>query len=728
MKTSGRKRTQNTKGSGVLRIIVMIAAIAFFTFVAVVGLGNSHSGSINDIKLGLDLAGGVSITYQAVGDEEPSATDMSDTVYKLQLRAQSYSTEAEVYKVGSNRISVDIPSVTDANKVLEELGQPGTLSFLDKDGEEVMTGSDVQSAQAGIQDKSNGQKEYVVQLTLTEEGSQKFAEVTAEQIGETISIVYDGETVSSPTVNSAITGGQCEIIGLESYEAAETLASTIRIGALPIGLEEISSEVVGAKLGQEAISTSLKAGAIGFVLVMLFMLVMYGIMGVAADLALALYVALMIFLLSAFQMTLTLPGIAGMILSIGMAVDANVIIFSRIREELALGKSVDTAIKEGFSKAMSAILDGNITTLIAAFVLWWRGTGTVKGFAQTLALGIVLSMFTALFVTRFVLNGLYNLGLSKPKMYGYKPENRDKPVKILKIMQKKKIWFAASSLVIVIGIAAMAYNGTNGSGIFNYSLEFQGGTSTTIEFAEDLTLDEIQNQIVPIFSEVIGNNDIQTQKVTDSTQVVIKTTTLDLDQRTQITDKLVEQFELEESSITTTNISPVVSDEMKSDAIMAVLIATIAMLIYIWFRFKGIFPAASAILALLHDVLIVITCYAVFRWTVGNTFIACMLTLVGYSINDSIVILDRIRENRQKAKKGTSEEEIFNISLTQTVGRSINTSFTTGLMVFVLLILGVASIREFALPLLVGVICGTYSSVCLVAPLCYLMQKKKSQK
>jgi SecD/SecF fusion protein len=653
---------------------------------------------------------------------------MSDTIYKLQLRAQTYSTEAEVYKVGSNRISVDIPSVTDANEVLEELGQPGSLSFLDKDGTEVLTGTDVQSAQAGIRDKSSGGKEYLVQLTFSDEGSEKFAEVTAAQIGEQISIVYDGKTVSSPTVQSAITGGQCEITGLESYEEAETLASTIRIGALPLGLEEISSEVVGAKLGQEAISTSLKAGAIGFALVLLFMLVVYGVLGIAADLALALYVTLLIFLLSAFQVTLTLPGIAGMILSIGMAVDANVIIFSRIREELAAGRSVDRAITEGFRNARSAILDGNITTLIAAFVLWWRGTGTVKGFAQTLAMGIILSMFTALLITKFIIKGLYNLGVDQPKTYGYKPENRDKPVKVLKIMQKRKIWFTISALVIIIGIGAMVYNGTNGSDIFNYSLEFKGGTSTTVDVGKDLTLDEIQSEVVPIFSEITGDNDIQTQKVTDSTQIVVKTKTLDLDQRTELTNNLIEKYEIDESAITTTNISAVVSDEMKSDAIIAVLIATVAMLIYIWFRFSGIMPAASAIIALVHDVLVVLTCYAVFRWTVGNTFIACILTLVGYSINDSIVILDRIRENRQKMKKGEDEEELFNLSLTQTIGRSINTSFTTALMVLVLLILGVSSIREFAMPLLVGVICGTYSSICLVASTYYMMRKKKQSK
>jgi SecD/SecF fusion protein len=397
---------------------------------------------------------------------------------------------------------------------------------------------------------------------------------------------------------------------------------------------------------------------------------------------------------------------------------------------LNVGRSVSGAIKEGFSKAMSAILDGNITTLIAAAVLWWRGTGTVKGFAQTLALGIIVSMFTALFITKYVLNGLYNLGATNARLYGFKEENRDKQRKVLPIVNKRKIFFAASGLVIVIGIIGMIYGQTMSSekSIFNYSLEFKGGTSTTIDVGKDMTLQEVQDEIVPIFAEVMGNNDIQAQTVTGSTQVNIKTQTQTLEQRTEITKQLEETFEIEESAITNQNISATVSDEMKTDAILAVVIATIAMLIYIWFRFSDLSSAASAVIALVHDVLVVVAFYAVFRWTVGNTFIACMLTLVGYSINDSIVVLDRIRENRKAMKKGDEEIDMVNLSLSQTLVRSLNTSFTTALMVLVLLILGVSSIREFALPLLVGVIVGTYSSICLVGAMWYVMKKKKEQK
>ena len=719
-----KNKKAGNKTSGVLRLAAAVLALVFFTYVAALGLGFEQSGSAHDIKLGLDLAGGVSITYQTV-DENPSATDMADTIYKLQLRAQTYSSEAEVYQEGTNRINVDIPDVTDANEILEDLGQPGSLVFQDDEGNDVLTGSDVKSAEAGIiSDDSGSSKEYVVNLVFTDEGAEKFAQLTAENVGSYISIVYDGEVVSAPTVNEAITGGKCYIEGMEDYEAAEQLASTIRIGSLKLELEEIRSNVVGAKLGADAISTSLKAGAIGLVLVMLFMIVFYLIPGVAAALALAIYVALIVCLLSAFQITLTLPGIAGIVLTIGMAVDANVIIFSRIREELAEGKSVRMARKDGFSKALSAILDGNITTLIAALVLYLMGSGSVKGFATTLALGTLLSMFTALFVTRFILTGLYEIGLRDPKFYGKKATPRK--LRIINFVQKKKVFFALAAVVILCGIGGMIYNGpVKGGNILNYSLEFQGGTSTSVTFNEDYTIEELNDEVIPLFSEVTGDNDIQVQKVAGSNQVIFKTKTLTNEQRLALEDSLIEKYEIDQEQIQEESISATVSQEMKRDAIVAVLVAAIMMLIYIWFRFKDIRIAASTVLTLLHDVLVVLTCYALFRWTVGNTFIACMLTVVGYSINDTIVVFDRVREHMANRKRGESLEDIINISVSQTLSRSINTSVTTGIMVLVLLLFGVSSIREFALPLLVGICCGCFSSVCLAGNLWHTMKSKE---
>ena len=593
---------KSNKRKGIIGLLITLICIGVF--------GYFGYDTMDDIKLGLDLAGGVSITYQAV-EENPSSEEMSDTIYKLQQRVQNYSTEAEVYQEGSNRINIDIPGVSDANAILEELGKPGSLIFVDESGNTILTGDQVASAKAAIQEK-NGQKSYVVSLTFTEEGAKTFADATAKNIGKRIGIIYDGSMVSYPTVNSAITGGECYIDGMQDYDEAENLAATIRIGSLSLELEELRSNVVGAKLGQEAIATSLKAGAIGFGIVAVFMIAVYLVPGLASVLALCLYVALELVLLSAFEVTLTLPGIAGIILSIGMAVDANVIIFTRIKEEIGVGKTVKSAIKTGFSKALSAIIDGNVTTLIAAVVLFWRGSGTVKGFASTLALGIVLSMFTALFVTKAILNALYNLGLDDPKFYGVSKEK-----KAINFLGKKNLCFIISCVVIVAGWVTMGVHGAGGDGVLNYSMEFKGGTSTNVTFNEDMSLEDISSKVVPVVIKVTGDAEVQTQKVTGTNEVIIKTKTLSVDQRQALNDALVENFGVEEDKITAESISGAVSNEMKRDAIEAVIIATICMLIYIWFRFKDIRFATSAVLALLHDVLVVLTFYAAARWSVG---------------------------------------------------------------------------------------------------------------
>ena len=704
---------KSNKRKGIIGLLITLICIGVF--------GYFGYDTMDDIKLGLDLAGGVSITYQAV-EENPSSEEMSDTIYKLQQRVQNYSTEAEVYQEGSNRINIDIPGVSDANAILEELGKPGSLIFVDESGNTILTGDQVASAKAAIQEK-NGQKSYVVSLTFTEEGAKTFADATAKNIGKRIGIIYDGSMVSYPTVNSAITGGECYIDGMQDYDEAENLAATIRIGSLSLELEELRSNVVGAKLGQEAIATSLKAGAIGFGIVAVFMIAVYLVPGLASVLALCLYVALELVLLSAFEVTLTLPGIAGIILSIGMAVDANVIIFTRIKEEIGVGKTVKSAIKTGFSKALSAIIDGNVTTLIAAVVLFWRGSGTVKGFASTLALGIVLSMFTALFVTKAILNALYNLGLDDPKFYGVSKEK-----KAINFLGKKNLCFIISCVVIVAGWLMMGVHGAGGDGVLNYSMEFKGGTSTNVTFNEDMSLEDISSKVVPVVTKVTGDAEVQTQKVTGTNEVIIKTKTLSVDQRQALNDALVENFGVEEDKITAESISGAVSNEMKRDAIEAVIIATICMLIYIWFRFKDIRFATSAVLALLHDVLVVLTFYAAARWSVGSTFIACMLTIVGYSINATIVIFDRVRENLKVKTNKQSLADLVNLSITQTFTRSINTSLTTVVMVIVLFIMGVSSVREFALPLIVGIVCGTYSSVCITGALWYVMTTHKKEK
>ena len=707
------------KSKAAVILAVILAAFVGLAYYASIILSSTGIGEDMSIPLGLDLSGGVSITYQVV-DENPSAEDMSDTIYKLQKRVDSYSTEASVYQVGDDRITVEIPGVQDANQILEDLGNPGSLEFQMPDGTVFMTGDMVADAQAATQTDTYGNKEYVVALKLTDEGAKIFGEVTSENIGKNLPIVYDGETISYPRVQTAIIGGEAQITGMADFEEAETLATQIRIGSLSLQLSELESSVVGAQLGSQAISSSLKAGAIGLAIVMVFMIIMYAVPGIAASLALAIYTTLVIATLYLFDITLTLPGIAGIILGIGMAVDANVIVFARIREEIATGKSVQTSMKIGFQKAMSAILDGNITTLIASVVLMALGSGTVKGFAYTLMIGIILSLFTAMVVTRYILYSLYALGLKSEKLYG-----RAKERKSIDFIGKKAVFFTISGIIIAAGLISMGVHSATEGKALNYGLDFMGGTSTTADFGKDMTIEDIENDIVPYVEKVTGDSDVQATKVEGTTQVTIKTRTLSLDERQELEDTLAENCDVDASTITSQSISSTISGEMRSDALKAVIVSCIFMLLYIWFRFKDIRFAASAILALVHDVLVVITVYALVRISVGSTFIACVLTIVGYSINDTIVIFDRIRENLAlKTGKQTAEElrEVANKSLTQTLSRSINTSITTFIMVVMLYILGVASIRDFSLPLMAGLVCGAYSSICIATELWYVMK------
>ncbi len=707
------------KKRSVVILIVMAAITVLLGYTAIAGWGPTGTGSFRNIRTGLDLSGGVSITYETV-DPNPSAEDMSDTIYKLQQRVDNYSTESLVYQQGLNRINIEIPGVSDANAILEELGKPGSLSFMDPNGVEVLTGADVASAEGmTYTDNNTGQREYVVSLTLTPEGTKKFADATTDHVGEQISIVYDNTLVSAPFVQEAITTGKCQISGMTDMEEAKNLASFIRIGSLSLELEEIYSNVVGASLGQEAISTSLMAGLIGIIIVMIFMICVYRISGLAASWALLVFVFLDLIAMNAFDVTLTLPGIAGVILTIGMAVDANVIIYARMREERAAGRDIYSSIKEGFKKAFSAIFDGNITTLIAAIVLYFFGTGTIVGFAITLAIGIVLSMFTALVISRYLSYSFYGIGATSDKAYGKLKER--KPIRFV---QRRKIFFVIAIIMVILTPIGMAvHQGTDGS-TFNFGLDFVGGTATTIDFEEPLSLTDLDNDVKPIVSEVTGDNAISFQQIAGTDQVTIKTRQLSVEERESLDDKLMEAYpSIDKEKITSENISSTISGEMREAALRAVIIAVICMLIYIWFRFRDVRFASSAIIALIHDILVVLTFYCWFRLSIGSSFIAVMLTILGYSINSTIVIFDRIREN-MKIMKGQPLRDIVNTSITQTLTRSIYSTLTTFITIFVLFIMGVPSVRDFALPIIIGLIAGAYSSIFVTGSLWYIFKTK----
>ena len=747
------------KNKGVVIIAVVLACLiglGYYTSTIVQATSTSQASTDNKkesegIKLGLDLSGGVSITYQ-IKEDNPSQKDLNDTLAKLEERAESYSTEYSVYPVGDDRITVEIPGVYDANAVLKDLGSPGTLYFIKhygsdgaanytfdsakgeyvlakeidtllEDGSIVLTGNDVASANAAY-DKSQtlNNSEPVVELSFNSDATAVWAQATESAYNngrDSIGVYYDDHFISVPSVSAVIKDGNCIINGMSNYEEAERLATFIRVGAINLPLEELESNVVGAQLGGKALSGSVMAAGIGLALVMIFMIVMYGLSGVVASVGLAIYTTLVVSFIYLFEITLTLPGIAGVILGIGMAVDANVIIIARMREEVAAGKSVLSSIKDGYKKALSAIADGNITTFLAALVLMWLGSGTVKGFAYTLMISILVSVFTALVVSRYLNLALYAVGFKSEKFYG-----RAKERKVIGFMKHRLIFFAISAVVIIAGFVGMGVNASMGNRALNFSLEFIGGTSISADFGRDYTVEQVEAEIVPEIAAVIGDNAIQASTVSGSNVVSVKTKTLTLEEREAVNTMLVEKFSVDEATIESQSIGSTISGEMRRDAILAVIVACICMLLYIWFRFKDIRFAGSAILALVHDVLVVLTAYALLRISVGGTFIACMLTIVGYSINDTIVVFDRVRENMHSLKKVTPETlaTVTDKSLTQTLSRSINTSITTFIMVLMLYILGVASIRDFALPLMVGLVSGTFSSIFIASELWYVMK------
>lgn len=743
----------NSKTKGIFQILLVLLVTAALSAVAYVGIGEGHQGSAKNIRLGLDLAGGVSVTYEAT-KENPTAQEMSDTVYKMQKRVENESTEASVYQEGSNRVTVDVPDVDDPQAVLDKLGKAGALEFVmytdckiadDKtatyDKEKVLLdGSMISTAEATTQQTdATGMTENVVKITFTGKGAKKFGEVTSEHVGEQLAMIYDGKEVSSPTIQTAITDGVAIVSGnFEKFSDAEDMAATLRIGALPLELKNIRSNIVGAKLGVTSLNTSILAGIVGFILVIIFMIVMYRLPGVAASIALLLYVAATLLALNGLNVTLTLPGIAGVILAIGMAVDANCIIFTRIREEIATGKTVKSSIKIGFEKALSAIIDGNVTTLIAAVVLYIKGSGTVMGFAQTLAIGIILSMFTAIFVTRWLLYGFVAIGLDNVNLFGVQKER-----KTINFVGNFKKYIIISGALFLLCIGGLVANQMRTGQILNYSLDFMGGSSTSITFAEGTNgfdgngnaSDEFKNEVTEAVRASAGVPAAEISDVAGERTLIVRTVDLTEEQQKQVVADLGAKYNVTKDDIEIETISASVSNEMKQDAIIAVVIAAICMLIYIWIRFKNLAFGTSSVLALIHDVIVVLMVYAVGSAfiSVGSTFIACMLTIVGYSINATIVVFDRVRENRKKEGSHADVSMVVNESITQTLSRSINTSITTLIMVVVLAILGVDAVRQFAIPLIAGILSGCYSSVCLAGTIWFFMNKKsgkaaKSQK
>ena len=702
-------------------VVLLIIALCFGWFVSLFGIGEIDSVK-SALKYGLDINGGVYVVMEAQTDAEGEelAALMEQTRAVIDNRVNQMGVaESTVTIEGTNRIRVEIPGVEDAEDAINAIGKTAKLNFILSDGTVVVDGSMVKDAQVGTDGAS-----YVIHLSFDSEGAERFAEGTRKALNREpevlvdgmasnqIAIVLDNEIITNPTVNEVIPNGQCEMSGNYTKEEAMTTAALIRGGALPVDLIEIQSSVQTATIGADALDKSIVAGAIGLLIVFILMIVFYGMLGIVADIALALYVVMFFWTMVAFNVVLTLPGIAALILSIGMAVDANVIIFARIKEEISAGKTIRVAVDAGFKNALSAVLDGQITTLIAAVVLYQVGTTAVKGFAFTLMLGIIFSIFTAVIITQLFISLLASeKKFAKNKYFGVNEDGTPKQLlnKTFSFIKHRKIYYIVSVSIIVVGLVFMLIGG------MNYGIDFTGGTNIQVEMGQQVDIDDVK--------DTLKEYDLDPQIIyagEGNTQLVIKTIkSLENAERAEVIDTLSEAYGItEENVLASEQFGPSVGDELKANAVKAVVIASIGMLIYIIFRFRSWKFGLTAIIGVVHDVLMVIAFYAIFGFTVNNPFIAAILTLVGYSINDTIVIFDRIRENKKIYSKDNNETNIDR-SLNQTLNRTIMTSLTTLVVMIPLCIMVSASIREFIIPLMVGVIVGCLSSIFVCSPLYY---------
>ena len=727
-------KTGKKKVFAVLVIIVLIAAwlISFF------GIGDKVGSLGKELKYGLDINGGVYVLLEAdtpeKGTDLQQIMDQTKSVLENRVNAMGIS-EAQVSIEGTNRIRVEMPGVENAEEAIEQIGRTAQLQFFLPDGTLALTGDGVSDSQIA-NDTTNGG--YKITIDFTTEGSNLFADATEKAFAGDITptmtdesgnlvasnaivICLDDEVITAPSVHEKINSRSCEITrpGGFSETEASGLSALIRGGALPANLTEINSSVQTATIGANALALSVKAGAIGLLLVLILMVLVYGMLGVVADIALLLYIQLVLWIMVGMGSVLTLPGIAGIILSIGMAVDSNVIIFTRIREEISKGKSVRVAVDMGYHAALSTVVDSQTTTLVAAFVLYLFGTTSVKGFALTLMIGTVMSVITAVFITQLfvgLLSGSEKFGTLS--MFGMKEDGTPKfsPKFDFHFIRNRKKFFAISACVIILGLGFGMIRG------FNYGIDFTGGTMMQIEMGEKVDIDEVKATIADY-----ELNPTIVYAGQGNTQIVIRTIKdLKSADRTAVVDTLQEKYNFTDDDVLASEeFGPTVGKDLRQNAIKSILIAAVVLLIYIRFRFKTWKYGLAAVAGLAHDVLVTLSIYAIFRITINNPFIAGILTVVGYSINDTIVVFDRIRENTKFFKR-KQNEELIDTSINQTLSRSIMTSLTTLIVMIPLFIMASSELRGFLIPLMIGVFVGTYSSIFLCSPVFYELTRKEN--
>lgn len=728
--------------------------VAFFLLVLLVfsTIGTTMTGITKDIKLGLDLQGGFEILYKVSPAKKGDVIDkkaLNSTVEALRQRVDVLGvSEPSIQIEGNDRIRVQLAGVTNQKQARDLLSTQANLTFRDVNDKVLMDGTDL--AQGGAKQSFDQSNQPSVSLKL--KNAKKFEKITRELSqkpapNNLIVIWLDYEEgkdsyqkeatkqnpkyLSAASVSSVLTQPDVEISGGNfTVKSATQLAELLNAGSLPVKLDELYSTSVGAQFGEEALHTTILAGIIGIGIIFLYMLFFYRLPGLIAIITLSFYVYLNLLVFDLMHVVMTLPGIAALILGVGMAVDANIITYERIKDELKTGRSVISAYRAGNRRSLATIFDANITTMLAALVLFFYGQSSVKGFATTLMIGIVLSFITAVYGTRLLMSLLVNSRWfdKKPDYFGVKKEqihdlSKDDGTTVLPTVWDKidfvkyrKAFFTFSSVLVIIGIISVA--------VFrlNLGIDFTSGTRIEIPANHTVTQAEIQREMKSLD---IKTDDVVITGKSNDTGVVRVVGVLNKKEIANLKDHFKDKYGSEPNVST---VSPTVGKELAKNAMMAIVIASIGIIIYVTIRFE-FYMALAAVLALLHDAFFIVTVFSLTKLEVDLTFIAAVLTIVGYSINDTIVTFDRIRENMQKFKSKTFDDLAFivNLSLRETFTRSMNTVLTVVIAVVALLVFGSESIQNFSIALLVGLILGAYSSVFIAAQL-WLVWKGKQLK
>lgn len=713
-------------------IWIALGIIAVFVLIAAFGCGKEVKG-IRDMRFGIDIRGGVEAVFEPVGNEKkPGEKDLQSArnIIEERLDAKNILDREVTVDKQEGHIIVRFPWKSDEKNfnpedAIAELGETAKLTFQDGDHNILVEGQDVSDSRV-VQEKDT--RKYEVELQFDKKGTKAFAEATKANVGKKIGIYMDDELISNPVVQQEIGGGIAVINGMQSQEEAKALSDKINAGALPFSMQTTNYNTISPTLGSQALRSMALASVTALILVCLFMISYYKLPGVLSCITLLFQMALQILAISVPQYTITLPGIAGLILSAGMAVDANIIISERISEELRDGASVRMAVKKGYQRAFSSVLDGNVTTAAVAAILMIFGSGTMLSFGYTLFTGVIINLLAGVWVSKFMLTSVvrYNF-FHRPTMFRNKRER-----KILKFNGKRRLILIFTACLLVVGTTVSAVNG------MKLDTQFTGGVILKYTFTGKADTEDLRQRV----EKVTGRpSNIQTASdpASGGSQKLVVTLAgnkgLSPEEQKQVAKELnsgqkEEKFHPSESYA----VEPYIGAKALKNSILAIVLSAIFIVIYIRIRFSsmsGLAAGISAVIALLHDIVIVTFVFGVCKIPVNDAFVAVTLTIIGYSINDTIVLYDRIRENQRMKKKGESLASLVDRSITETLGRSVNTALTVVMCVFTVFIFSVIfqieSIRVFSLPLLIGMISGCYSSVCIAGPLWVWWEERKAR-